>query len=79
MTNKTPSGVEKPLGVFLSSSEVLAQYCVNFPRWFTHEKVAFYTEQCTTTSLFHNFKESHKALVVTHSKTMVSSLGRHFL
>ena len=45
---------------FLLSSDRLAQYCVNLSRWFTH-KTAFYTEQCTTPSLFHNFEVSQGA------------------
>ena len=62
----------------LSSSDGLAQYCVNFSWWFTHKTAAFYTEQCTTLSLFHNFEVSQGAH--NHSlKTMASSLGRHFL
>jgi len=40
-----------------SSSDGLAQYCVNLSRWFTHE-TAFCMEQCTIPSLFHNFKVS---------------------
>ena len=51
----------------LSSSDGLAQYCVNFSWWFTHTTAAFYTEQCTTLSLFITSK-SHKALTTTHSK-----------
>jgi len=43
---------------FLLSSDGLAQYCVNLSRWFTHETAAFYTEQRTTPSLFHNFEVS---------------------
>jgi len=37
---------------------VLVQYCVNLTHWFMHETAAFYTEQCTTPSLFHNFEVS---------------------
>jgi len=42
--------------LLLSSSDGLAHYCVNLSRWFMHETAAFYTEQCTTPSLFHNFE-----------------------
>ena len=74
MTNKTPSGAEKhhesskpesskvaKMFFFLLSSDGLAQYCVNLSRWFMHETAAFYTEQCTTPSLFHNFEVSQGA------------------
>ena len=40
---------------FFPSSDRLARYCVNFSRWFIHEAAPFYTEQCTTPLLFHNF------------------------
>ena len=85
---KTPSGTEKhhesteqestktPI-VFLLSSDGLAQYCINLSRWFTHE-AAFYTEQCTTPSLF-TTSQSRKALVATHLRTTASNLGSHFL
>ena len=63
---------------FFLSSDGVAQYCVNLSRWFTHEKAAFSTEQCTTPSLFHNF-EARKAHVATHLNTTASNLGRHFL
>ena len=65
MTNKTPSGARKhrkvpnqELAKCFSSSEGLAQYCVNLLHWFTHERAAFCTEQCTTSSLVHNFEVS---------------------
>ena len=74
MTNKTPSGAEKhhessepqsskttKMFFFLLSSDGLAQYCVNLSRWFMHETAAFYTEQCTTPSLFHKFEVSQGA------------------
>jgi len=76
MTNKTPNGAEKHhkssepessktakmFFFFLSSSsDGLTQYCVNLSCWFTHETAAFYTEQCTTPSLFHNFEVSRGA------------------
>ena len=41
---------------FFLSSDVLAQCCVNLSRWFTHITAVFFAEQCTTPSLFHNFK-----------------------
>jgi len=47
--------------LLLLSSDGLAQYCINLSRWFTHETAAFYTEQCTTPSLFHNFEVSQGA------------------
>ena len=46
---------------FSPSSDGLAQYCVDFSRWFTHETAAFYTEQCTTPSLLHNIEVSQGA------------------
>jgi len=50
---------------------------MNLPQWFTHETVAFCTNQCTTPSLFHNFEVSQDTW--NHSlKTMASSLGCHF-
>jgi len=71
MTNKTPNGTRKLhestqpnssktaklffFFFFFLSSDGLAQCCVNLSRWFTHETEAFFTEQCTTPSLFHNF------------------------
>ena len=73
MTNKTPGGVEerqesiepensKMAKMFSSSSEGLAQHCVN-SRWFAHETAAFYTEQCTSTtsSLLHDIEVSKGA------------------
>ena len=39
-------------GVYLLSSDRLAQYCVNLSRWFTHETAAFCMEECTTPLLF---------------------------
>jgi len=45
---------------FLSSffRQDIAQYCVNLSWWFTHETASFFTEQCTTPLLFHNFEVS---------------------
>jgi len=63
--------------ILLSSADGLPQYCVNLSQWFMHESAAFYTEQCTTTSLFHNFEVSQGKL--SHSRTRASSLGCHFL
>jgi len=60
-----------------SSSDGLAQYCVNLSRWLTHETAVFSTEQCTTPSLFHNVEASKGAR--SHSNTMASNLGCHFL
>ena len=88
MTNKTPRvaknrresttpGTRKTGKLFFflllsSSSDGLAQRRINLSRWFTHETAAFYTEQCTSPSLFHNFEVSHQAAAATHSKTMAS-------
>jgi len=63
---------------FFLSSDGLAQCCGNLLRWFTHETTAFFTEQCTTPSLFHNFEVS-QGVVATHLNTTASNLGRHFL
>ena len=64
----------------LSSSDGLAHYCVNLLGWFTHETAAFYTEQCTTPSLFHNFEVSRGAsMVATRINTTASNIGRQFL
>ena len=46
---------------FFLPSDGLAQRCVNLSRRFTHEIAAFYTEQCTSPSLFHNFGVSQGA------------------
>jgi len=37
-----------------------------------HKTTAFYTEQCTSSSLFHNFEKSQKVLETRHSRTMAS-------
>jgi len=87
MTNKTPSGAEKHhestepessktvkmLFFLLSSSDGLAQCCVNFSQWFTHETAAFCTEQCTTPLLLHNIEVSQGA----HSH-LLKNYGFHF-
>ena len=41
---------------FFLSSDGLAQRSLNLSRWFLHETAAFYTEQCTSPSLFRNFQ-----------------------
>ena len=65
-------------GFLLSTSDGLAQRCVNFSRWFTQETAAFYTEKCTAPPLLHNIVVSQGAR--SHLlKTMASTLGRHFL
>ena len=38
--------------LFLSSSDGLVQICVTLSRWFWHKTAAFFTEQCTSQSLF---------------------------
>ena len=38
--------------LLLLSSDNLAQRCLNLSRWFSHETVAFSTEQCNVPSLF---------------------------
>jgi len=61
-TRSSQNGRNVFLSFFLlSSSDGLAHYCVNLSRWFTHETAAFYTGQCTTPSLFHNFEVSRGA------------------
>ena len=42
--------------VFLSSSDGLLQICVTLSRWFLHKTAAFFTEQCTSPSLFSRFE-----------------------
>jgi len=87
MTNKTPSGTKKRhestkpemakmlfFFFFFLSSDGLAQYCVNLSWWFMHETAAFYTEQCITPSLFHNFEVSQGIHNHSLKKTMASSL-----
>jgi len=46
---------------FFLSSDGVAQCCINLSRWFTHKTAAFFTEQCTTPSLLHNFEVSQGA------------------
>jgi len=41
-----------------SSSDRLVQNCMTLSRWFSHKITAFYTEQCTSPSLFLNFQVS---------------------
>ena len=41
-----------------SSSDGLVQNYVTLSQWFPHKTAVFYTEQCTSTSLFHNFEVS---------------------
>ena len=68
MTNKTPRvaktrresttpGTRKTGKLFFflsssSSSDNLAQRCLNLSQWFSHETAAFSTEQCNVPSLF---------------------------
>ena len=39
-----------------SSSDELVQICVTLSRWFSHKTAAFFTEQCTSPSLFSRFE-----------------------
>ena len=39
-----------------SSSDRLAQYCLNLSRWFSHETAAFCTGQCISPLLFHKYQ-----------------------
>ena len=39
-----------------SSSDGLIQICVTLSRWFSHKTAAFFTEQCTSPSLFSGFE-----------------------
>ena len=39
-----------------SSSDGLVQICVTLSRWFSHKTAAFFTEQCTSPSLFSRFE-----------------------
>ena len=55
-----------------SSSDKLVQNCVILSQRFLHKTAAFYTEQCTSPSLFDNFKVSRGTLT-SHSRTMASS------
>jgi len=54
-----------------SSSDGLVQNCVILLQWFTHKVAAFYTEQCTSPSLFTTLK-SHKAV-----EPVTEKLGLH--
>ena len=78
-TEPESSETVKMFFFFLLSSDGLAQRCVNFSRWFTHETAAFYTEQCTTPSLLHNIEVSQGARSYLLKKTMASTLEHHFL
>jgi len=39
-----------------SSSDELVQICVTHSRWFSHKTAAFFSEQCTSPSLFSRFE-----------------------
>jgi len=69
--NSTPSGAKKhhkstepeshqtaKMFFFLSSSssDRLVQICVTLSRWFSQKTAAFFTEQCTSPSLFSRFE-----------------------
>ena len=45
-----------------SSSDELVQNGMTLSQWFPHKTAAFYTEQCTSPSLFHNYEVSQGAL-----------------
>jgi len=53
-TRKLPDGQN----VSSSSSDGLVQNCMTLSLWFSHKTAAFYTEQCTSPSLFYNFEVS---------------------
>ena len=74
MMNNTPSGMKKHrestepeiCQMFFfpsssSSSDGLVQNYTTHSRWFSCQTAAFYTEQCTSPSPFHNFKVTWKA------------------
>jgi len=90
MTNKPPSSTRKHrkstkpgtqktffffLSFLLSSSDKLARGCVTLSRWFTHHLI----QSSAQPHHFLTTLKSHQALATTHSKTMASSLGHHFL
>ena len=41
---------------FFSSSDGLVQSCMTLSRWFSHKTATFFTEQCTSPSLFSRFE-----------------------
>jgi len=52
----------KCLSSFSCSSDGIVQNCMTLSQSFSHKTVAFYTEQCTSPSLFHNFVLSRGSL-----------------
>ena len=46
------------INVFLFSSDELVQIYVTISRWFSHKTAAFFTEQCTSPSLFSRIEVS---------------------
>jgi len=72
--NNTPSGAKKhhkrkspdsQMFSFSSSSDGLVQNCVILLQWYSQKAAGFYTEQCTSPSLFTTLK-SHKAVRASH-------------
>jgi len=43
---------------FSSTSDGLVQICVTLSQWFLHKTAAFFSEQCTSPSLFSRFEVS---------------------
>ena len=52
----------------------LVQNCMTLSRWFSHKTAAFYAEQCTSPSLFHNLFKSHEVVQTDHWTTIGSLL-----
>ena len=53
------------------SSDGLVQNCMTLSQWFSHKTAALFTEQCTSSLLFHNF-EVLKTVWTGHWRTMAS-------
>ena len=65
---------------FFSSSDRLVQNCGTLSWWFSHKTVAsFYTKQCTSPSLFHNFEVSWGGLTHAVTEELWLCLWCHFL
>ena len=90
MMNNTPSGAKKhrestkpekvtrPPNVSLSSSsDGLVQICVTLSRWFSHKTAAFFTEQCTSSSLSSRFEVTRGDSDLLTEKLWLP-LWRHF-
>ena len=63
-TRKSPDSQNVFLSFFFFFRR-LVQNCVTLSGWYLHKTAAFYTEQCTSPLLFHNFEVS-KALQFGH-------------